>query len=133
MDVLKLVGCALLGVVAAFVGVVAAPDPVSAPWLGILLGVAIVAVGSMLSGELRGGHGQVLYTLVVFVCTVWLLGFTPSDDMLTLPAELAKDSTVDAWPLIVLVAALVPAYIADTHGEQNIDAMNADEVETRQV
>lgn len=101
---MKLLGCALLGVIAAAFEVIVSPGVLGVAWLGILLAVAIVAVGSILSAEIAGLSGGGAYALCMFAVTLWWLNYSPATDILTLPG----DAVATIWPLLSLVAALIP-------------------------
>lgn len=103
----KLIGCLALGAALAVVGVLVNAGPVSRPWLGFVLAVGIVMVGSVLCRQWHGGSGVGVYVLSVAVLTLWLTGFWHTDDVLVLP--LAWQYRL--WPLTAIVAATVGAWI----------------------
>ena len=105
----KMLGCALLGLIAAAAGVIVSPGLLGRVWLGVILGLALIALGSALTREIAGIAGGLLYVLVVFAASTAWLNFPISADMLALP-----DSEVAAvWPLLSAVTALLPLWFRD--------------------
>ena len=104
MKFVKLIGCAALGVLAGAVGLIVSPGPLEQAALGAVLGVAVIAAGSMLAGEIAGLGGGFLYACAAFAATLWWQSFSPQSDFLAMPSS----AVATVWPLVTAVSALIP-------------------------
>lgn len=115
MNIVKLMCCAIVGAGVACLGAVMSPGVAGVAWLGLLLGVMVVALGSVLSAELAGLLGGLIYAGSAFGLTLCFSLFPPSIDMLALPADLPAEfgdqPATHIWPLLLLVAALIPLWV----------------------
>ena len=101
---MKLLGCALIGLLAAGVGAVISPGVFGIAWLGFALAVILVISGAVASWEIGKLAGGLIYVAATVAATFWVTAIAPSDDILA-----PNDSwAVALWPLTATAMAVAP-------------------------
>lgn len=111
MSAMRVCAAILVGACVGAIGVVISPGPLTLPWLGVLLAVTVVAIGSFIAEALVHASGVLAYSLAVFGTTLWFMSFSQSNDVVTLPEVLGGSSIAQVWPLLSLVCAVLPGFL----------------------
>lgn len=111
MNAMRVCAAILVGACVGAIGVVISPGPLTLPWLGVLLAVTVVAIGSFIAEALVHASGVLAYSLAVFGTTLWFMSFSQSNDVVTLPEVLGGSSIAQVWPLLSLVCAALPGFL----------------------
>ncbi len=105
MKVFNLLVGLVFGIIAALVGVLVHAGVFGIPFLGFILASLLVLVGAWVAWEVDRRFAVIGYVLAIALVTVWLLLYTPSDDVLALNT----DKISRFWLICSVVFSLLPA------------------------
>ncbi|MDY5403100.1 MAG: hypothetical protein SPG34_02005 [Trueperella sp.] len=125
---MKTLFAAVIGFFTGMLGVVVSAGPLDLPWVGVALGVGMLAAGAWFMWEWGSFGAWIGYVVTVFGTTAWLIYFPPGDDTLSV----AGAGVSPTWILIAAFAAAFPVPLAIRYarwrkGEDADGARDADD------